>query len=125
MKNYNTCPFFLEEKKELRPEHLSGAKIYEHIRKYAGFQHICIDEKNRISAFKAIWREFMQFTEGCLSEITKDCQECQFQYLSACDMPVALMPDGSQIVCTNMMPQTPTKNNLFFIWVKKEGIRYV
>ncbi len=118
-------PFELLEDIFLEPDHLSGTKIHKHIRGYTGFQHARIDEENRVLAFEAIWYEFMKFVEPCLSEIPKSHKEYRFQYMSAFDMPIALMPDGSEIICTKTLPQTSTENSLFFIWINKEGTRYV
>lgn len=118
-------PFELKENILLQPEHLSGTKIHRHIRKYICFQHIRIDEENSAPAFQAIWREFMKFTEKCCSEMLTAPHKEKFQYMAAVDMPIALMPDGSKIICTNTLPQTPTENSLFFVWVGQEGARYV
>ncbi|OFW88507.1 MAG: hypothetical protein A3B66_08555 [Alphaproteobacteria bacterium RIFCSPHIGHO2_02_FULL_46_13] len=125
MSYYTRKQFELKENILLQPEHLSGTEIHKHIRKYIGFQHIRIDEKNRLSAFQAIWREFMKFTEECYSEVLTVAHRRKFQYMAVLDMPIALMPDGSQIICTNTIPQTPTKNGLFFVWIGQEGMRYV
>lgn len=122
----NGMPFFrLEERKELQPEYLFGEKIYKHIRRYAGFQHVGISDKNSVSAFKAIWLAFMNFSDECRAEIAKDRKRQPFQYLSAYDMPIALMPDGSQIICSNKLPQNLLNNSLFFLWIEKEGICHV
>lgn len=118
-------PFELKENILLQPEHLSGTKIYGHIRAHVGFQHIRINEANRVCAFEKIWHEFMKYAESCLSKIPKINKEAKFQYMASSDMPIALMPDGSQIICTNTLPQTPKDNSFFFIWIDKEGIRYV
>lgn len=118
-------PFELKENILLQPEHLSGTKIHKHIRKHIGFQHIRIDKKNRVPAFQAIWREFMKFTEKCCSEMLTITHREKFQYMAALDMPIALMPDGSKIICTNTLPQNRTDNSLFFVWIGREGMRYV
>ncbi len=118
-------PFELKQNILLQSEHLSDTKFHKHIRKYVGFQHIRIDEKNRVSAFQAIWREFMKFAEKCCSEVLTSPHGEEFQYMAALDMPIALMPDGSQIICINTLPQNRTDNSLFFVWIGREGTRYV
>lgn len=125
MKKNSTPPFLLEEKKDLRPEYLASAKIYKHILKYSAFQHVRISDQNRVAAFKAIWLAFMKFAEECHAEMSGSHKQRPFQYLSACDMPIALMPDGSQIICSNTLPQNPTSNFLFFLWIRKEGSCHV
>ena len=125
MHNNILKPFKLEASILLQPEHLSGTKLCKHIKAHAGFQHVQITEDNRVLAFETIWCEFMKYAESCLSKIPKINKEAKFQYMASCDMPIALMPDGSQVICTNTLPQTPANNSFFFIWIDREGVQYV
>lgn len=124
MKKTSTNLSFLQKDRAFQSASLASAHFYQYIRKCAAYQHNRIDENSRIGAFEEIWREFMRFTDVCRLEI-RGKHFGNFQYVSAYDMPNALMPDGSRIVTIATLPSKKSDNSFLFLWIEAKGVQYV
>jgi len=114
---YREIPFQWEQLNhaDLTIEPNDGFSFVKHI----SFKHGDIDEYNKNAAHNTIWRCFKEFTRKCMRKIHLKNRIQKIKYFSSCGMPIAIMPDGSEIVSLHTFYNNHTR--LDFVWTKCTG----
>lgn len=84
--------------------------------KHVSYQHGDIGKHNAKIANNTIWRYFKKFALKCMHKIHPKNQIQKIEFLSACGMPVAIMPDGSEIISLHTFYNDYMR--LDFVWVQ-------
>lgn len=113
--DYNRIPFRWEQQNhtELTIEPNDGFTFAKHI----SYKHSDISEHNTKIAYNTIWRYFKKFARKCMRKIHSKNKIQKIKFLSACSMPVAIMPDGSEIISIHTFYNDQIR--LDFVWVKR------
>lgn len=111
---YKQIPFEWEQlnNTDLTIEPNNGFAFVKHV----SYQHGDIGEHNAKIAHNTIWRYFKKFARKCIRKIHPKNQIQKIEFLSACGMPVAIMPDGSEIISLHTFHNDYMRLN--FVWVQ-------